>query len=95
MPVPRSDLSTKKENERWETGMNKLTELFCDVDEKVNAIGRETNLGYFCKVFVPEWKKQLLADGTRKRNHQGRMTISEVMTIINITDVERNAIVIA
>ena len=69
MPVPRSDLSTKKENERWETGMNKLTELFCDVDD-------------FCKAFVPEWKKQLLADGTKKRNRQGRMTISEVMTII-------------
>ncbi|MGL5336813.1 MAG: IS982 family transposase, partial [Enterovibrio sp.] len=44
-------------------------ELFCDVDD-------------FCAVFMPEWEKTLLADGTRKRQRAGRMTISEVMTII-------------
>jgi len=49
--------------------MNKLTEIFCDVDD-------------FCKVFMPEWEAQLLADGARKRNHQSRMTMSEIMTII-------------
>lgn len=37
--------------------MNKLTEIFCDVDDKVNAEGREGALGYFCKVFMPEWEK--------------------------------------
>jgi hypothetical protein len=33
--------------------MSKLVELFCDVDD-------------FCKVFIPQWRKQLLEDGTRK-----------------------------
>ncbi|MDQ7072674.1 MAG: transposase [Gammaproteobacteria bacterium] len=49
--------------------MNKLTDVFCDVDD-------------FCKVFMPEWEAQLIADGTRKRNRQSRMTMSEIMTII-------------
>ncbi|ORU95050.1 MAG: transposase [Cycloclasticus sp. symbiont of Bathymodiolus heckerae] len=49
--------------------MNKLTDIFCDVDD-------------FCKVFMPEWEAQLIEDGTRKRNRQGRMTMSEIMTII-------------
>lgn len=49
--------------------MNKLTEIFCDVDD-------------FCKVFMPEWEAQLLADGTRQRSRQCRMTMSEIMTII-------------
>ena len=49
--------------------MNKLTEVFCDVDD-------------FCKVFLPEWEKQLLEDGTRQRNRSGRMSTSEIMTII-------------
>jgi len=49
--------------------MNKLTEIFCDVDD-------------FCTVFMPKWEKQLLTDGTRQRNRQGRMTMSEIMTII-------------
>lgn len=31
---------------------------------------------------MPEWEAQLLADGTRKRNRQGRMTMSEIMTLI-------------
>jgi hypothetical protein len=49
--------------------VNKLTELFFDVDD-------------FCKAFVPAWEKQLLEDGTRRRRRQGRMTMSEVMTFI-------------
>lgn len=49
--------------------MNKLTEIFCDVDD-------------FCHVFMPEWEKTLLSDGTRKRNRRSRMSMSEVMTII-------------
>ncbi len=51
------------------TGMDKLIDIFCDVDD-------------FCKVFIPEWEKQLLANGKRKRLRKGRMTTSEVMTII-------------
>jgi len=36
---------------------------------------------------MPEWEAQLLADGTRKRNRQGRMTMSEIMTLINLRSV--------
>jgi hypothetical protein len=46
--------------------MNKLTEVFCDVDD-------------FCRVFIPEWEKQLITDGTRQRNRHSRMSMSEVM----------------
>lgn len=49
--------------------MNKLTETYCYVDD-------------FCKVFIPEWEKQRLDDGTRKRRRSGRMSMSEIMTII-------------
>ena len=49
--------------------MKKLVELFCDVDD-------------FCKVFIPQWHKQLLEDGTRKRQRECRMSMSEMMTII-------------
>jgi hypothetical protein len=49
--------------------MNKLVELFCDVDD-------------FCNVFIPQWQKQLLEDGTQKRQRSGRMTTSEMMTIV-------------
>jgi hypothetical protein len=49
--------------------MDKLVEIFCDVDD-------------FCKVFIPQWELQLLADGTRKRQRKGRMTPSEIMSII-------------
>ncbi|MBB1387728.1 IS982 family transposase, partial [Pseudoalteromonas sp. SG45-5] len=43
--------------------------LVCDVDD-------------FSKVFIPQWKKQLLEDGTQKRQRAGRMTTSEIMTIV-------------
>ena len=49
--------------------MDKLVDIFCDVDD-------------FCKVFIPEWEKHQLADGSRKRQRQSRMTTSEIMTII-------------
>jgi hypothetical protein len=49
--------------------MGKLVELFCDVDD-------------FCKVFIPQWRKQLLEDGTQKRQREGQMTTSEIMTIV-------------
>jgi len=44
--------------------MNKLTEVFCDIDD-------------FCHVFMPEWEKQLLTDGTRQRNRRSRLTMSD------------------
>jgi hypothetical protein len=43
--------------------------LFCDVDD-------------FCKVLISQWQKQLLEDGTHKRQRSGRMTTSEMMTIV-------------
>jgi len=49
--------------------MIRLVELFCDVDD-------------FCKVFIPQWQQQLLEDGTQKRQRDGRMTRSEIMTIV-------------
>jgi hypothetical protein len=49
--------------------VNKLVEIFCDVDD-------------FCQVFIPQWEKQLLIDGTRQRNRACRMSMSEIMTII-------------
>ena len=49
--------------------MNKLVEIFCDVDD-------------FCRVFIPEFEKQLISDGSQKRKRSGRMTMSEIMTII-------------
>ncbi len=49
--------------------MSKLVELFCDVDD-------------FWQVFIPQWRKQLIEDGTRKRQREGQMTTSEIMTIV-------------
>jgi hypothetical protein len=46
-----------------------LLELYCDVVD-------------FCKIFIPQWQKQLLEDGTQKRQRNGRMTKSEIMTIM-------------
>jgi hypothetical protein len=48
--------------------MNKLVALFCDVDD-------------FCNVFIPQWQKQLLEEGTQKHQRESRMTTSEIMTI--------------
>ena len=49
--------------------MDTLTELFCHVDD-------------FCQDFMPKFEKQLLETGAKKRNRQGRMTTSEIMTIM-------------
>ncbi|GAC27319.1 hypothetical protein GPAL_0439 [Glaciecola pallidula DSM 14239 = ACAM 615] len=38
--------------------MNKLVELYCDVDD-------------FCKIFIPQWQQQLLQDGTQNVNEMG------------------------
>ena len=49
--------------------MDKLIETFCDVDD-------------FCKLFIEQWRKQLLDDGTIKRRRACRLTPAEIMTII-------------
>lgn len=49
--------------------MHQLVELFCHVDD-------------FCQVFLPQWQKLQLESGERKRNRKGRMSESEIMTII-------------
>ena len=49
--------------------MNKLVDIFCDVDD-------------FCKVFIPEWQKQLIENGKRQRKREIRMSYSEIMTLI-------------
>lgn len=43
--------------------------LFCDVDD-------------FTKAFYPQWEKHQLENGLKKRRKSGRMTPSEIMTII-------------
>ena len=49
--------------------MHKLVDLFCHVDD-------------FCKAFLPQWQKLQLEHGERKRRRKGRMSESEIMTII-------------
>jgi hypothetical protein len=73
---------TKKNRKQIGASMNKLVEIFCDVDDKVNDTVREGTLGYFCKVFIPQWEKQCIEDGTRKRKRACRMPMSEIMTIV-------------
>jgi len=46
-----------------------LLELFVSVDD-------------FCQIFLPDWEKKLLSDGSRKRCRAGQLSISEIMTII-------------
>ncbi len=46
-----------------------LLELFCHVDD-------------FWKSFAPTWRKLLLESGTCKRQRPGRLTASEIMTIL-------------
>lgn len=45
-----------------------LITLFCLVDD-------------FCKVFMPEWNKQLIAEGLKKRCKPSTLCVSEIMTI--------------
>ncbi len=49
--------------------MHKLVDLFCHVDN-------------FCQAFLLQWKITQLESGERKRNHERRMSESEIMTII-------------
>jgi Transposase DDE domain len=46
-----------------------LLELFVSVDD-------------FCQIFLPDWEKKLLSDGSRKRCRAGQLSVSEIMTII-------------
>ena len=43
--------------------------LFCCVDD-------------FCKIFEPWYKKSLLTSGTKKRNRECKMSLSEIITIL-------------
>jgi hypothetical protein len=47
---------------------NKLTELFCNVDD-------------FCKKFIPEWQKFLLKSGKIQRQRKNKLSPSEIITI--------------
>jgi len=49
--------------------MDNLVEIYCDVDD-------------FCRVFLPEWEKTLIATGKRQRRRKGRMSPAEIMTLI-------------
>ncbi|PHM75462.1 IS982 family transposase [Xenorhabdus cabanillasii] len=49
--------------------MNKLVEIFCDVDD-------------FCRFFIPQWEQFCLSKGYRLRRRQGRMYPSEIMIIL-------------
>lgn len=46
-----------------------LLELFCHVDD-------------FCQTFLPTWDQHLRAHGQRTRRREGRLALSEVMTIM-------------
>lgn len=46
-----------------------IEELFCEVDD-------------FCEQFLPDWQRRQLGGGERKRLRSGRLTVSEIMTII-------------
>ena len=46
-----------------------LTQLFCDVDD-------------FCQTFLPSWRQNLIGDGTKKRNREHAMNISEMITLL-------------
>jgi hypothetical protein len=41
--------------------MNNLIDIFCDVDD-------------FCHKFIPVWEADLIANGTKKRRRQSKMT---------------------
>ena len=46
-----------------------IIELFCLVDD-------------FCKIFLPQWNAKMLRNGQKKRIKAGKMSISEIMSII-------------
>lgn len=49
--------------------MMSLLELFVSVDD-------------FCQVFLPFWDRKCLADGLKKRQRSGNLSVSEIMTIL-------------
>ncbi|PHM57352.1 transposase [Xenorhabdus hominickii] len=49
--------------------MDKLVELFCDVDD-------------FCRAFIPQWTQFCLENRYRQRHRQDRMSLSEIMVIL-------------
>ena len=55
--------------ERILLSLMNILALFFDIDE-------------FCKLFEPVWNNHLLADNTKKRNRQRRLSLSKVMTIL-------------
>jgi len=46
-----------------------LDDLFCDVDD-------------FCRLFLPDWHRQQLQQGERKRRRSCRLVLSDIMTIL-------------
>lgn len=46
-----------------------IIELFCLIDD-------------FCKIFIPDWKANILKNAEKKRDRDGRMSISEIMAIV-------------
>jgi hypothetical protein len=46
-----------------------LDDLFCDIDD-------------FCRLFLPDWRRQLLTRGERHRFRACRLALSEIMTIL-------------
>jgi hypothetical protein len=46
-----------------------LLEFFVSVDD-------------FCQVFLPFWERQLMEDGSKKRQRAGQLSVSEIMMII-------------
>jgi hypothetical protein len=46
-----------------------LLQMFCDIDD-------------FCLWFMPLWKQRMLSSGLRKRDRQGQLCPSEIMTIL-------------
>ena len=49
--------------------MNNVLEIYCNVDD-------------FVKNFLPEWRKQLIATHTKKRNRLAQLSESEVITLL-------------
>jgi hypothetical protein len=47
----------------------KITQIYCDVDD-------------FCRTFIPEWQKQQLIQGDKKRQRAPRMSYSEMLSIL-------------
>ena len=49
--------------------MDSLTETFCLIDD-------------FCREFEPAFHKRLLANGVKKRQRKGELSLSELMTLM-------------